>query len=101
MFHRRQLAQRLRKLKEHPKPPGVNKITAIFISGFIHNMNWFLVHVIQHHYRPFYIKLHSQTHLWTQLLEAVAFLVEEVLVCSILKGSEFPYKVGRRSSAGL
>lgn len=68
---------------------------AIFISGSIHNMNWFLVHRLQHHNRPLYIKLHLQSHLWTQLLEGVGFLVEEVLVCLILKGSQFPYKAGQ------
>uniref|UniRef100_A0A8I6A8Y2 Cytochrome P450 3A n=1 Tax=Rattus norvegicus TaxID=10116 RepID=A0A8I6A8Y2_RAT len=32
-------------------------------------MYWFLVHMIQHHYRPLYIKLHLKSHLWTQLLK--------------------------------
>ena len=72
--------------KNTRNPSGVHEIIAIFISGFIHNMNWFLVHRIQHHNRPLFIH-HLQSHLWTQLLEGVGFLVEEVLVCLILKGS--------------
>lgn len=86
--------------KNTRNPSGVHEIIAIFISGFIHNMNWFLVHRIQHHNRPLFIH-HLQSHLWTQLLEGVGFLVEEVLVCLILKGSQFPYKAGQWSSAGL